>query len=171
MSRYKMALTVMLMVGLSVVVAQNTTGLLFPNMTPEKGTFDKPFDKLGGKPAQPWSVSTVAAAIDGKPLPGKIVTVVGEVIDVSCYLQVGKHGEKHRDCGQKCLKNGQPMGLLTKEGTVYLLMEEEHNPRRDSMTNLREACIEHMARVMEVTGTYSEAGGSKAIFVQGFEKK
>jgi hypothetical protein len=170
--KYKNLLAAVLLVGcLGVVAGQQATGLLFPNMTPEKGTYDKPFDKIGAKPAQPWSVSTVAAAVDGKPIPGKVVTVVGEVIDVSCYLQVGKHGEKHRDCGQKCLKNGQPMGLLTKEGTVYLLMEEEHNPRRDSMTNLREACIEQMARVMSVTGTATEVGGLKGIFVQGYEKK
>jgi hypothetical protein len=166
-----MLLGVIAVFGLSFVAGQQTKGLLFPEMTPEKGTFEKPFDKLSGKPAQPWSVSTVAAAVDGKPLPGKVETVVGEVIDISCYLQVGKHGEKHRDCGQKCLKNGQPMGILTKDGGVYLLMEEEHNPRRDSMTKLREACIEHMARVMEVTGTVTQAGGMKALFVQGYEKK
>ena len=73
-------------------------------MTPEKGTFDKPEGKLGEKPDNPWSVTTVAAAVDGKPLPGKVVTVVGEIVDLSCYLQVGKHGAKHRDCGQKCLQ-------------------------------------------------------------------
>ena len=151
--------------------AQQGKGLLFPEMTAEKSSFDKPFGKMGDKPAQPWTVTTVAAAVDGKPLPGKVISVTGEVVDYSCYLQVGKHGEKHRDCGQKCLKNGQPMGLLTKDGDLYLLMEEEHNPRRDGMGNLRDACIENMARVMEATGTYSEVAGTKALFVHGFMKK
>jgi len=155
----------------TVYAADKGKELLFPDLTPEKSTFDKPFGKLGEKPATPWSTTTVAAAVDGKPLPGTVSTMVGEVVDYSCYLQVGKHGEKHRDCGQKCLKNGQPMGLLTKGGDLYLLMEEEHNPRRDGMTNLREACIEHMARVMEVTGTYSEVAGTKALFVTGYVKK
>lgn len=163
-------LGVFVLACLGVVTAEDK-GLLFPGMTPEKGTWDKPFDKLGTKPAQPWSVTTVAAAVDGKPITGKVETVIGEVIDVSCYLQVGKHGEKHRDCGQKCLKNGQPMGLLTKDGAVYILMEEEHNPRRDSLTKLREACIEQMARIMEVTGTVTDVGGVRGIFVQGYEKK
>ena len=40
-------------------------------------------------------------------------TRVGEIVDFSCYLQLGKHGEKHRACGQKCVNNGQPIGLLT----------------------------------------------------------
>ncbi len=63
-----------------------------------------------------------------KPEPGKAVTETGEIIDLSCYLQLGKHGEKHVGCGKKCLQSGQPIGLLTKDGAVYMLMEEEHDP-------------------------------------------
>jgi len=145
--------------------------ILFPKMTPEKGTFEDPAGKLGQKPSTPWSTTTVAAGVDGKPLAGKVVTVVGEVVDYSCYLQLGKHGTKHRDCGQKCLRNGMPIGLLTKEGKLYLLMEEEHDPRRDGLTNFREAAIEHMAYVMEVSGTLSEVDGQRALYVRGFLKK
>jgi hypothetical protein len=109
--------------------------------------------------------------VDGKPVPGKVVTVVGEIVDLSCYLQVGKHGGKHRDCGQKCLRNGQPIGLLTKEGKLYLLMEEEHDPRRDGLTNFRQAAIDNMAYVMEITGTQSKVGDLEALFVTGYVKK
>lgn len=154
--------------GVGFVVAKD---VLYPQFTPEKGTWDKPEGKLGQKPDNPWSVTTVAAAVDGKPVPGKVTTITGEIIDLSCYLQVGKHGAKHRDCGQKCLKNGQPIGLLTKDGSVYLLMEEEHDPRRDGLTTFRQAAIEHMAYVMEVTGTMSEVAGQKALFVTGYLKK
>ena len=154
--------------GLGIGVAKD---VLYPQFTPEKGSFDSPAGKIGQKPDNPWSVTTVAAAVDGKPLPGKVVTMTGEIVDYSCYLQVGKHGGKHRDCGQKCLRNGQPIGLLTKEGKLYLLMEEEHDPRRDSLTNFREAAIEHMAYIMEVTGTYSEVDGQRAIYVTGYVKK
>ena len=154
--------------GVGFAVARD---VLHPQMTPEKGTFDQPEGKVGQKTDNPWSVTTVAAAVDGKPLPGKVVTVVGEIVDMSCYLQVGKHGAKHRDCGQKCLRNGQPIGLLAKDGTLYWLMEEEHDPRRDGMTNFRQAAIDQMAYVMEVTGTLSEVSGQKAIFVTGYLKK
>src|SRR5262245_51920771 len=157
-----------LILGLTGVWAVD---VLFPQMTPEKGSFEKPAGKLGEKPSTPWSQTTVAAGVDGKPLPGKIVTLVGEIVDYSCYLQLGKHGAKHRDCGQKCLRNGMPIGLLTSDGKLYLLMEEEHDPRRDGMTNFREAAIENMAYVMEVTGTYSEVQGQRAVFVRGFLKK
>src|SRR5262249_12230798 len=141
-----------------------------PRLTPERGTFDAPAGKLGDKVDQPWSVTTVAASVDGKPLPGKVVTVVGEIVDYSCYLQVGKHGGKHRDCGQKCLRNGQPIGLLTKEGNVFLLMEEEHDPRRDGLTNFRQVAIDNMAYVMEITGTQSKVANMDAIFVTGYVK-
>jgi hypothetical protein len=154
--------------GLGFVVAKD---IIHPQFTPEKGSFDKPEGKLGAKPDNAWSVTTVAASVDGKPLPGKVVTLVGEIIDYSCYLQVGKHGAKHRDCGQKCLRNGQPIGLLTKEGKLYLLMEEEHDPRRDGLTNFRQAAIDHMAYVMEVTGTLSEVDGQRALYVTGYLKK
>jgi hypothetical protein len=154
--------------GVGYAVARD---ILYPQFTPEKGSYDKPEGKLGQKPDNPWSVTTVAAAVDGKPLAGKVVTVVGEIVDMSCYLQVGKHGAKHRDCGQKCLRNGQPIGLLAKDGTLYWLMEEEHDPRRDGLTNFRQVAIDNMAYIMEITGTFSEVAGQKAIYVTGYVKK
>jgi hypothetical protein len=157
--------------GCLVVACAAGQEILFPKMTPEKGTFDEPAGKLGKKPTTPWSATTLAAGVDGKPLPGKIVTLVGEIIDYSCYLQLGKHGTKHRDCGQKCLRAGMPIGLLTKDGKLYLLMEEEHDQRRDGLTNFRKAAIEHMAYVMEVSGTLSEVAGQRALFVRGYLKK
>lgn len=158
-------------VGCLVIAAASAKEILFPNFTPEKGTFEAPAGKLGVKSANPWSVTTAAAGVNGKPLPGKVVTVVGEIVDYSCYLQLGKHGTKHRDCGQKCLRNGMPIGLVTKEGKLYLLMDEEHDQRRDGLTNFRESAIEHMAYVMEVSGTLSEVDGQRALYVRGFLKK
>jgi len=160
-----------LVVACVMLAGASARDIIFPNMTPEKGTFDNPAGVLAKKPSTPWSQTTVAAGVDQKPLPGKVVTVVGEIIDYSCYLQLGKHGTKHRDCGQKCLKNGMPIGLVTKEGKLYLLMEEEHDPRRDGLTDFRKAAIDHMAYVMEVSGTESEVDGQRALYVRGYVKK
>ncbi len=148
-------------------------GILFPDWSPpSKGTFDAPAGEMGkmSTAEQPWSQTTLTSSIMGKPLKGKPTTMVGEIIDYSCYLQVGKHGDKHRDCGQKCARNGQPVGLLTKDGTIYLLMDEEHDQRRDGLTAFRAAAIEHMAHVVTVHGTMSAVEGQKAIYVQGFMK-
>ena len=145
-------------------------GPLQPQMTPTAGTWDQPAGDLGQKPDQPWSTTTIEAAVDGKPNAGKVVTITGEIIDYSCYLQLGKHGDKHRDCAQKCFKNGQPIGLVTKDGTVYVLMEEEHHPRRDGQTNWRDAAGEHAGHIMAVTGTTSTVNGQHALYVTGFKK-
>ena len=157
----------------SVAIAKGS-GILFPDWSkPSKGTYEAPAGELGTKPSdeQPWSVTTVTSSIEGKTLKGKPISVVGEVIDYSCYLQVGKHGDKHRDCGQKCVRNGQPVGLLTKDGDVYLLMDEEHDPRRDGMTAFRQKAVDLMAYIVTVNGTLTEVAGQKAIYVQGFLKK
>src|SRR3954452_2006539 len=150
-------------------------GILFPDWSkPTKGTYQAPAGEIGTKTkaARPWSVTTYASAITGsQPLKAEPITATGEVLDLSCYLQVGKHGDKHRDCAQKCVGNGQPVGLLAEDGTVYLLIDEEHDPRRDGMTEFRKSAVEHMAHIVTVNGTATEVGGQKAIFVQGSVKK
>ncbi len=170
MSGKKVAIAVAVLAGI-VLAGASAMDILNPGMTPEKGTFAKPAGVLAEKPSTTWSQTTVNAGVNRKPLPGKIVTVVGEIIDYSCYLQLGKHGTKHRDCGQKCLKNGMPIGLLTKEGKLYLLMEEEHDARRDGLTDFRKAAIDHMAYVMEVSGTESSVDDQRALYVRGYVKK
>src|SRR5262249_62822 len=146
--------------------------ILFPDWSKAtKGSYKEPASAIGKKSKNVWSVTTIASSIDKKPVQGKAVSVVGEIVDLSCYLQVGKHGDKHRDCGQNGVKNGQPVGLVAEDGTVYLLCDEEHDPRRDGMTEFRKAAYDLMAHIVTVNGTQTEVGGQKAIFVQGFLKK
>ncbi|MCC2669626.1 MAG: hypothetical protein K0Q72_2097 [Armatimonadetes bacterium] len=149
-------------------------GILFPDFSqPTKGTFEAPAAEAGVRPTSdaPWSVTTVTSSIKGKAVPGKPITAVGEVVDLSCYLQVGKHGDKHKDCGQKCARNGQPVGLVTADGTVYMLIDEEHDPRRDGLTNFRQFAVDNMANVVKINGTVTDVDKQKAIYVQGFLKK
>lgn len=148
-------------------------GKLFPDFSqPTKGTFEAPAAELGKKLPEdaPWTTTTVASSIMGHPLKGAAMTVVGEIIDLSCYMQVGKHGDKHRDCGQKCARGGQPIGLLAQDGTIYNLIDEEHDPRRDGLTNFRQFAIDNMAYLVKVNGTYSEVEGQKALYVSGYLK-
>ncbi len=146
------------------------SGILHPEMTVETGTWANPAAKIGSKPDPLWTATTVAAGVNSKPRPGRAITRVGEIVDFSCYLQLGKHGEKHRSCGQKCVQNGQPVGLLTQDGTLYMLMPEEHDPRRDGGVDAKASGSEHMAHIVEVTGTEASVGGYRAIYVQGLTK-
>ncbi len=163
----------LLLVG-GLMAAAKGAGVLFPDWSkPTAGTYAAPHGDVGKKPAagQPWSVTTMASSIMGKPVEGKTTTVVGEIVDLSCYLQVGKHGDKHRDCGQKCVRNGQPVGLVTEDGSVYMLIDEEHDPRRDGMTEFRKQAVEMMAHIVTVHGTLTDVDGHKALYVQGSVKK
>jgi hypothetical protein len=145
-------------------------GILHPEMAVENGTFDKPMATIGAKPSQAWTTTTTAAGVDSKPQPGRPITRVGEIVDFSCYLQLGKHGEKHRSCGQKCVNNGQPIGLLTRDGTLYMLMPEEHDPRRDGGVDAKASASDHMGHIVEVNGTEASVNGYRGIFVQGLTK-
>lgn len=147
-----------------------TGAILHPEMKVETGTYEAPAATLGHKMAEPWSATTIAAGVDKKPQPGHEVTLVGEVVDFSCYLQLGKHGEKHRGCGQKCVQNGQPVGLLTKNGALYMLMPEEHDPRRDGGVDIRTAASDHMAHIIKVIGTEARVNGYRAVYVAGLTK-
>jgi hypothetical protein len=144
--------------------------ILHPEMAVTTGTWEHPAATVGAKNAEPWTATTVSAGVDSKPQPGKAITVVGEIVDLSCYLQLGKHGEKHRACGQKCVANGQPIGLLTQVGVLYMLMPEEHDPRRDGGVDAKASASEHMGHIVEVHGTEASVQGYRGIYVQGLTK-
>jgi hypothetical protein len=143
--------------------------LLQPDMDPTGGWDTQ--GEMGQKSSEPWSNTTKGASVDGKPVDGHSVTLTGEILDLSCYLQLGKHGDKHSSCGKKCIANGEPIGLVTKGGQVYLLMAEEHDPRRDAGVGFRKAATDNFAKVMTVTGTETTVNGVKAVYVQGYVGK
>jgi len=161
---------ILLIAAAGLTAAAWAAKILHPEMTVETGSWDKPAATIGSKPDQPWSATTVSAGVDSKPEPGKPVSIVGEVVDFSCYLQVGKHGEKHRSCGQKCVQNGNPAGLLTKDGALYMLMAEEHDPRRDGGVDIKSVAADNMGHIVTVNGTEATVNGYNAIFIQGLKK-
>ena len=58
-------------------------------------------------------------------------TVTGEVVDLSCYLDHPEtsKGASHKKCAETCAKKGLPMGLLTDDSQVFLLLEDHENPK------------------------------------------
>ncbi len=120
------------------------------------------------KPA--WSATTLeAAATEANKAVlknGKAVTVTGEVVDLSCYIQLGKRGEGHKACGTKCVTNGAPVGIVTKENKVYMLVAEQHHPRRDGQLGFAKEYAGKMATTITVSGMLSEYGGIPTIFVE-----
>ena len=119
-----------------------------------------------GSDTPTWTSTTVAAANRGTT--GSPATVVGEVVDVSCYMQLGKRGEKHIPCGTDCVKNGAPIGVVDAKNELYIVMAEEHDPRRYGNIALKEAMLPFMAKTVQVTGMLNDRNGVKTLYVQGY---
>jgi hypothetical protein len=88
-------------------------------------------------------------------------TVTGEVVDMACYMahpETG-HGPSHRKCADTCLKKGMPIGLLTDDKKVYLLLEDHENPK--PYAQLKEKAAEKVT----VEGDKVNEGGVQGLVV------
>ncbi len=167
-------LTKMILCSAAITIASSANGaILHPEMTvaADAGTYAKPAGTLGEKPAEAWTATTIAAGVDKKPRPGKVLPRSERLSICRAISSSASMARSTNHAARKCLQNSQPIGLLTKGGEVYMLMEEEHDPRRDGQTTFRQAAIDNFAKIIEVTGTEASVGGYKAIFVQGYVKK
>jgi len=124
----------------------------------------------GQTPTPAWSATTrEAAATDANKkalAEGRPLTITGEVVDVSCYTQMGKRGEAHKKCGAMCVLSGEPVGIVTADNTLYLLMPEQHHPRRDGKANLAKEYAEKMGTTVTVSGMATERGGVRTLFLE-----
>ena len=84
-------------------------------------------------------------------------TITGELVDTGCYLGHGARGEKHVSCATKCLQQGMPMGLLTSNGTLYLVTLDHDNA--DPYNSLKDMA----GKTVSVTGEVLSRSGMKAI--------
>jgi len=102
-----------------------------------------------------WGRASVHAA------EGGIETLTGEVVDLACYIPhpATSTGNGHRKCADTCLKKGLPMGLLTEDKQVYLLLEDHSNPK--PYAQLREKAAE----TVTVEGTKAAQGGVQGLVV------
>lgn len=88
-------------------------------------------------------------------------TWTGEVIDVGCYVTSDAKGADHAGCAKACVENGQPMGLLTAEGSLVLLTADHKDG------SAYEALKDLAGAQAEVTGTLAEKDGVKVVTVTG----
>src|SRR5882762_3442218 len=76
--------------------------------------------------------------------------VTGEIVDMMCYVDHNAMGEKHASCGEKCIKNGGPVGILS-EGKAYLVVGA-HKPMNDELAPLA-------AKTVTLKGKMASNGG------------
>lgn len=96
-----------------------------------------------------------------------VVTLEGEVLDLSCYLahpETGR-GKEHKKCAKMCLVEKKvSAGLLTADGSVYLLVEDHDHEK--AFKPVRDLAAEQV----RVTGRKVSKGGVQGILVQKVEK-
>jgi hypothetical protein len=90
------------------------------------------------------------------------VTLTGEVVDLHCYTSRGAHGEDHAGCANACLSRDVPAGLLTADGTLYLLLSEKSVSVKDKVAG-------KAGKKVTAKGVVVERSGLKAIKVASIE--
>ncbi len=98
-------------------------------------------------------------AYSQQPKPAETVTLKGELVDMYCYLDGGLRGADHKACATECAKAGNPIGLLTEKGDLYLLMSA------DKMKPINGSLADKMAQTVSVTGKVVKKGGVQTLFV------
>ncbi len=95
---------------------------------------------------------------------GETTTLTASVVDQSCYLALGLHGEDHKMCAEVCAKAGVPLVFLTDDGQLVL-------PVSSAMpsSGFNERLVEHAEQDVEVTGKLVTKAGSRAIVVDKIE--
>jgi len=128
---------------------------------------------LGSPDTAKWTETTTkAAATDAQKAVlagGKVTTITGELVEVSCYLQLGKKGEAHIPCGSDCIRHGQPAGILDAAGKLTVLFVEEHDPRRKGEIDVKDKLASLVAKQVTATGMLTQKDGYAALYVQGGE--
>jgi hypothetical protein len=90
---------------------------------------------------------------------GKTITATGELVDMWCYFEGGDHGPQHKACSTACARAGNPIGLLQKNGQVYVLAGmKDHQPAKDLLAG-------HMNENVSVKGTLVSKGGVNMLYV------
>lgn len=95
----------------------------------------------------------------------KSSTITGEVLDMACYMKSGAHGDGHKDCAATCINGGSPMGILTSDNKVYLVVE--NHDKADAYSEAKK----HAGEQVTVTGTVSERNGMNAIIADEVKTK
>jgi hypothetical protein len=78
-------------------------------------------------------------------------TIKGEVVDLMCYLDHGAKGEKHKGCAKKCIESGGPVGLLTADDQLYLVIGD-HQPLNKELSTKAAETITLKGKVVERNG-------------------
>ncbi len=92
----------------------------------------------------------------------KTTTFDGQVVGLNCYLSKGAHGASAKACQTACVRNGDPVGILTKSGHVYLATVGQARPANSLL-------LPYMEQEVRVTGVIHSRNGMRLVNVAKVE--
>lgn len=113
------------------------------------------------------AAALMCAAAGPATAAGKQVQLKGELIDTWCYVSqiMGASdfivGTAHHACAVWCAAGGIPVGLLTDDGTVYMVMKYGNDPASVAPSSV----IGSMSHVVTVKGKVHERDGINYLFI------
>ena len=72
-------------------------------------------------------------------------------MDLMCYLDHGAKGDKHKGCAKKCIESGGPVGLLTADDQLYLVIGD-HKPINTELAAKAAQTVTLKGKVVERNG-------------------
>jgi hypothetical protein len=99
----------------------------------------------------------------GEAVPGKAVSLRGEITDANCYLGSHTHGYDHAFCAKMCAAAGNPLIFVSDQGgEIYLVLSERNG------TRLPENVLDRIGVPGTVVkGKVLDAGGVRALAIEG----
>lgn len=91
-------------------------------------------------------------------------TISGEVLDLACYMGHEGKGDKHASCAKKCLEGGAPAGIMTKDGKVFVLVNDHQ--AEAAYQSLKD----YAGAQAKITGKMAKRGGLQGFIVLKVEK-
>lgn len=107
---------------------------------------------------------TEEMAVVGEPVRSE-GEIVGQVVDVSCYVAQGLSGDSHRQCAEICANDlGIPLNVLDDDGHLWQLVDDDM-PGHDQNPTV----VQYAEQRVRASGTLIEKGSNRAIIVKDVE--
>src|SRR5438874_11473759 len=91
------------------------------------------------------------------------IVVTGEVLDMTCYIASNLSGPDHAKCARICIRSGEPAGIKTQDGKVYLLTGEPGQ-------SINAKLADYAAQVVTIKGKQSVRDGFAQLQVEEIRK-
>ncbi|MCB9026429.1 MAG: hypothetical protein H6625_08950 [Bdellovibrionaceae bacterium] len=99
--------------------------------------------------------------VENKNEEGKDITLVGELIGLTCFIKHGSKGASHKSCAKDCAEKGLPIGLLV-EDEVYQISGEGHK----SLIEAYKPLLKYLETKVMVKGKVFDKYGVKMLVIE-----